>query len=233
MIVYDTHEDMPIPSSSKQLCCWNDSMAHSATYQPYGHLDDRSPISPLHNPLLTPTSSQWHTSPLLEPLFDDFAMDCSGDDELARAYDGNSRAPPDTGKPRVNSLDSSETGLYDFMAPPHPPRSRTMQPSSAPFRLLQPLLMDTTEHPISQSPASFLNIMPFDSSPHAIEDLSSPTYLDSPLSCPEVPLPELPELDELSISRSFDDHQPILNFVPESPHSPNMELSSNDDIEVD
>lgn len=235
---YDGHEDMPIASSSKQLCCWDDPIDSSATCQPLGHADGRSPFGPVLKHLLSPDSSQWHSSPVHDNLLDDTVMEWSGDDDTEHRFAQSSTTPLDGGKARGSSLDSSLEESYDFMATMHqtslrPLRSFTMPASLPSSNPAMPALddlwddtndMDTTEDLLSSPRSPSLNLNLFDSPPlSSLEDVS-PDSCSSAFypSCSEPQRP-LSLLDGLPIVSLFDN--PLsTTCAPSSPHSPHMQL---------
>lgn len=238
----DDDNDSCVASSSKQRCCWDGTKTSGvglgATYEPHGH-----PPPPQLTPvpeLLTPDTPTWSTSSMLDPLFEDSAMDwsASGSSDFNRDL----HTPLEPPKPRGLSFDSSQEDSYDFLEAMHssslrPLRSFTMPPSTLQLNDLWsgPRTMDIDHdqpsRPSRSEPLN-LNLAGFDDSASSlIEDVRSDGF-PSALLTPSPRPPPLSLFDEPSYVKHGEPSSDFYMEAPSSPHSPHMQLLPCDEDEM-
>lgn len=241
-------------STSMQRCCWDDAkegVGLGATYRSHGHTGRRPHLCSDHD-LLTPASPTWNAPTMLDPLFEDSAMDWSSVDG-GHDFTRNLRVPLDPAKHRGNSLDSMQEGSYDFLAAMQssslrprrrsfttPPSFPSTQPNSPQLDDLwgEPHHMDIDDDQLSHSPRSpslNLNLAGFDD-PNApgIDEPPTDPFTSKLLSASPLPPPPLDLFDEPSYS-GLTEHPCGLyadDFVPSSPHSPHMQLLPSDEDQM-
>ena len=170
---------------------------------------------------------------MLEPLFDTPEMDWSSEADGDHSYTRSLHTPPESTKQRGNSLDSSQTESYDFLAASSlRPRRRSFT-TPPDFASSSPQLddlwdapnrmdVDEEEDALTRSPRSpslSLHLAGFDDADMELIDEDAPSHLLS--ASPQGP-PPLALFDEPSYTGGCD-------FVPSSPHSPHMQLLPSDE----